>query len=88
MQFCQIELLKQDYFSDLYMDSNRGRPTVPARVLATIMLLQSLQGLSDREAVDTFAFDLRWQGAAGCSLAPDSPHSTVLVGVTGHPICT
>ena len=61
-------LFPDDYFADLYLDSNRGRPTIPARILATIMLLQSLEGLSDREAVDTFAFDLRWQGAAGCEL--------------------
>ena len=36
-----------DYFADLYLDSNRGRPTIPARILATIMLLQSLEGLSN-----------------------------------------
>ena len=74
-------LFPDDYFSDLYLDSKRGRPTIPARVLATILLLQSLEGLSDRDAVETFAFDLRWQGAAGCSLAPNPPHSTVLVGL-------
>jgi len=29
------------------------------------MVLQRLQGLSDREAVDAFAFDMRWKYAAG-----------------------
>ena len=27
-------------------------PTIPARVMATVMVLQRLEGLSDREAVD------------------------------------
>ena len=29
------------------------------------MVLQRIEGLSDREAVDRFAFDLRWKYAAG-----------------------
>ncbi len=28
-----------DYFGDLYKESVKGRPTVPARVLATVMIL-------------------------------------------------
>jgi hypothetical protein len=32
---------------------------VPARVVATVMLLQAYEGLSDREACDRLAFDLR-----------------------------
>lgn len=43
---------------------------MPARVVATVMLLQSLEGLSDREAVDRLRFDLRWQAAAGLTVAP------------------
>jgi hypothetical protein len=35
-----------------------GRPTVPARVVATVMLL-AYEGLSDREACDRLAFELR-----------------------------
>ena len=35
-----------------YKDSRRGRPTVPGRVLATVMILQAHEGLSDQEAVD------------------------------------
>ena len=57
-----------DYFADLYMQSTRGRPTVPARVLATVMALQSLEGLSDYEAVDRLARDLAWQAAAGVAV--------------------
>src|ERR1035438_3558629 len=46
------EMFGDDYFADLYSDSVRGRPTIPARVVATVMLLQAHEGLSDREACD------------------------------------
>jgi Transposase DDE domain/Transposase domain (DUF772) len=74
-------LFGDDYFSDLYTRSRLGRPTVPARVVATVMVLQAFEGLSDREAVDRLARDLAWQAAAGVDLGYDAFHSTVLVGV-------
>ena len=45
-------LFGDPYFADCYKNSRLGRPTVPARVLATVNVLQSLEGLSDQEAVD------------------------------------
>jgi len=38
---------------------------VPPSILAVVMVLQRLEGLSDREAADRFAFDVRWRYAAG-----------------------
>ena len=73
-------LFPDDYFADLYTRSRLGRPTVPARVLATVMVLQSLEGLSDQEAVDHLECDLRWQSAAGVDAGYVAFHSTVLVG--------
>jgi hypothetical protein len=73
-------LFPDDYFADLYKVSRRGRPTVPARVLATVMVLQALEGLSDQEAVDHLECDLRWQAAAGVDAGCVAFHSTVLVG--------
>lgn len=73
-------LFPDDYFSDLYKDSVRGRPTVPARVLATVMVLQAFEGLSDREATDRLEVDLRWQAAAGADTGAEAFHPTVLVG--------
>src|SRR6266480_1770670 len=70
-----------DYFADLYAESARGRPTVPARVVATVMLLQAFEGLSDREACDRLEFDLRWQAAAGADAGCRGFHPTVLVGM-------
>jgi len=38
---------------------------VPPMIVAVVMVLQRIEGLSDREAVDRFAFDARWKYAAG-----------------------
>ena len=73
-------MFPDDYFADLYSESVRGRPTVPARVMATAMLLQAFEGLSDREACDRLGFDLFWQAAAGLDTAAKAFHPTVLPG--------
>ena len=74
-------LFGDDYFADLFTRSRLGRPTVPARTIATVMLLQAHEGLSDREACDRLAFDLRWKAAAGLAVSASSFHPTVLVGM-------
>jgi hypothetical protein len=73
-------LFPDDYFADCYTGSRRGRPTVPARVLATVMVLQAHEGLSDQEACDHLECDLRWQAAAGVDAGCEAFHPTVLVG--------
>jgi hypothetical protein len=50
-------------FADLFADI--GRRSVPPSVVAAVMVLQRLEGLSDREATDRFTFDVRWRYAAG-----------------------
>jgi Transposase domain (DUF772) len=42
-----------------------GGRSVPPSILAVVMVLQPLEGLSDREAADRYAFDVRWRYAAG-----------------------
>jgi hypothetical protein len=74
-------LFGDEYFADLFRCSRLGRPTVPARTIATVMLLQALEGLSDREACDRLGFDLRWKAAAGLPVGSGSFHPTVLVGM-------
>ena len=56
-------LFPDELFSDLYV--HHGRRSVPPSILAVVMVLQRLEGCSDREAVDRFAYDLRWRYAAG-----------------------
>jgi len=57
------KLFPDQVFADLF--ANIGRDSVPPRIVAVVMVLQRLEGLSDREAVDRFAFDVRWKYAAG-----------------------
>jgi DDE family transposase/transposase-like protein DUF772 len=56
-------LFPDGLFADLF--AAVGRRSVPPSVVATVMVLQRLEGLSDREAVDRFTFDARWRYAAG-----------------------
>jgi hypothetical protein len=72
------ELFPDDSFADLY--AGTGRPSVAPSIIAVVMVLQRYSGMSDREAVDAFAFDARWKYAAG-ALAFDHPSfvHTVLV---------
>ena len=56
-------LFPDELFADLFADI--GRRSVPPRIVAVVMVLQRLEGLSDREAADRITFDLRWKYAAG-----------------------
>jgi len=71
-------LFPDELFSDLFADV--GRRSVAPLVVAVVMVLQRLEGLSDREAVERFTFDARWKYAAG-GLPFDAPGfaHTVLV---------
>ena len=56
-------LFPDEMFADLF--TTVGRRSVPPMIVAVVMVLQRLEGCSDREAVDRFAFDARWKYAAG-----------------------
>ncbi len=59
---CHV-LFPDELFADLF--TSTGRRSVPPQIVATVMVLQRLFGLSDREAVDAFEFDARWKYACG-----------------------
>ena len=63
-------------FEDLY--GGRGRPSIPGSVVATVMVLQALEGLSDREAIGRLRRDIAWKAAAGLGLTDPGFHPTVL----------
>jgi hypothetical protein len=63
----QDELFRDEDFSDLYCPDN-GRPSVPPSLLATALLLQAYEGVSDEEAKARADFDLRWKVALGIGL--------------------
>jgi hypothetical protein len=56
-------LFPDEMFADLFTDV--GRRSVPPMIVAVVMVLQRIEGCSDREAVDRFTFDARWKYAAG-----------------------
>jgi transposase len=70
-------LFADELFADLYVQ--HGRRSVPPSILAVVMVLQRLEGCSDREAVDRFAYDLRWRYAAGVDDEVSGFAHTVLV---------
>lgn len=79
LSYCGERLAENSIYSLLYRESHRlfpdesfedlfrdiGRRSVPPRIVAVVMVLQRAEGLSDREAVDRFCYDLRWKYAAG-----------------------
>ena len=71
------ELFPDAMFADLF-PSTLGRPSVPADVVAAVLVLQALEGRSDREATEALTFDLRWKAACGLPVAAAGFHPTVL----------
>ncbi len=71
------ELFPDAMFRDLF-PSGRGRPSVPADVMAAVITLQALHGLSDSETVDAVTFDLRWKTACGMAVTDAAFHPTTL----------
>lgn len=72
-------LFPDEMFADLF--AQRGRRSIPPCVVAVVMVLQKLEGCSDREAVDRFTFDLRWKYAAGVEGFTEGFVHTVLVNM-------
>jgi Transposase domain (DUF772)/Transposase DDE domain len=58
------ELFPDGDFADLF-PSGRGRPSVPASVMASVLVLQALCDYSDAETAEAARCDLRWKVACG-----------------------
>jgi len=70
-------LFPGEMFADLF-PSGRGRPSIPPEVVASVIVLQTLHGYSDREAADAVTFDLRWKAACGYAIDAAGFHPTTL----------
>ena len=64
------DLFKDPDFADLF-PSGRGRPSIPVELICSVMVLQALEGLSDRDAVRQLKTRIDWKVA--CGLALDDP---------------
>lgn len=73
----RMDLFPDELFVDLF-PSGRGRPSVPADVIATVMVLQALEGLSDRDAADALRTNIAWKVAAGLALDDEGINYSVL----------
>jgi len=72
------ELFPPEAFADLTRHGG-GHPSVPCEVVASVMVLQALEGLSDREAIGALRRDIAWKVACGLRLDDEGFHPTVLV---------
>ena len=73
----RLRLFPPELFADLF-PSGRGRPSIPPEVIASVLVLQSLYGHSDREAVEALTFDLRWKAACGYAVDGAGFHPSTL----------
>jgi hypothetical protein len=74
----RLKLFPEASFADLF-PSGKGRPSTPGSVVAAMLLLQAMEGLSDRQASERAQFDLRWKAACGLAVDERAPEHTVLV---------
>jgi transposase len=61
------ELFKDEEFADLF-PSGRGRPSTPIELICSVMVLQALEGLSDRDAIRQLRNRIDWKVACGLAL--------------------
>ena len=61
------DLFSDDDFAGLYR-TDLGRPSVPPSQLCVALLLQTRDGVSDEEAIQRTAYDLRWKVALGLEI--------------------
>jgi hypothetical protein len=72
------EVFPDEDFADLF-PSDRGRPSVPATVMAAVMSLQALHDYSDRETAEAVRFDVRWKVACGLAVDDEGFDPSTLV---------
>jgi hypothetical protein len=72
------QLFPSELFANIVRQGG-GHPSVPAEVVATVIVLQAPEGPSDREAISALRRDIVWKVACGLRLDDEGFHPTVLV---------
>ena len=72
------ELFPGSFTADLF-GSRTGRPSLPADLIGSVLVLKELHDLSDAQTADALKFDIRWKVACGRSLTQMSFDPSVLV---------
>ncbi len=74
----RTELFPDEFTADLFT-SRTGRPSLPADLVGSVLVLKELYDLSDTQTADALKFDLRWKVACGRSLLQMSFDPSTLV---------
>jgi len=72
------ELFPDSFTADLF-SSRTGRPSLPADLVGSVLVLKELYDLSDPQTADALKFDIRWKVACGRSLTQVSFDPSTLV---------
>jgi transposase len=70
-------IVRDEDFAECY-SQRMGRPSIPPSLLAKVMLLQYRTGVSDEQAMECVAWDLRWKVALGLPVDHQGWHPTSL----------
>ncbi|MPY78712.1 MAG: IS5/IS1182 family transposase, partial [Actinophytocola sp.] len=71
-------LFPDSFISDLFTSST-GRPSLPADLVGSVLVLKELHDLSDAQTAEALKFDIRWKVACGRSLTQTSFDPSTLV---------
>jgi hypothetical protein len=71
-------LFPDSFIADLF-SSSTGRPSLPADVVGSVLVLKELHDLSDAQTAEALKFDIRWKVACGRSLTQMSFDPSTLV---------
>jgi Transposase DDE domain/Transposase domain (DUF772) len=70
-------IVRDSDFAECY-SSGMGRPSIPPSLLAKVLLLQHRTGVSDEQAMESVAWDLRWKVALDLPVDHHGWHPTTL----------
>jgi hypothetical protein len=71
-------LFPDSFIADLF-PSSTGRPSLPADLVGSVLVLKELHDLSDAQTAEALKFDIRWKVACGRSLTQMSFDPSALV---------
>jgi len=72
------EVFPDSFIADLF-SSSTGRPSLPADLIGSVLVLKELYDLSDPQTAEALRFDIRWKVACGRSLSQTSFDPSTLV---------
>jgi hypothetical protein len=72
------ELFPDSFIADLFASST-GRPSLPADLIGSVLVLKELYDLSDPQTAEALRYDIRWKVACGRSLSQTSFDPSTLV---------